>query len=155
MGNNQELHVKMNGEEYTFSKDYVEDLTRQAEQGNSLSNELNSMDWDERAALAALIDQTNERHRKAEPLKFLHDVQLTFDKDSAGAKHLIDIKTVNPLGSDWNPFNPRTRDLYDLPQSVTDINVWRALPESLQKEIDSQIVQKVLDYDRQYDPDRD
>ncbi len=126
------ISEKVGNQVYSFDRNEVENLTAKAEGGNSVSNELNAMDPNERLAMARSMDRVNAAHRKAD--QYIPDLVIEEKKDQNGRKHLFDIQTNDKLGSDYNPFHKQHYDVYDLPQSVQDLNVERALPKSWQNE---------------------
>jgi hypothetical protein len=117
---------------YTFSRDAVENLTAKAEAGNSISNELNAMDPEKRLAMARCMDRVNAVHRKAD--ENIPDLVIEEMGDQDGHQHLFDMQYYNKLGSTWNPLNKQNIDVYDLPQSVADLNVERGLPREMQSD---------------------
>ncbi len=117
---------------YTFNRDTVENLTAKAESGNSIANELNAMDPQARLAMARSMDRVNAAHRKAD--QYIPDLVIEEKTDQNGRQHLFDMKTDDKLGSDWNPIHKQHYDVYDLPQSVADLNVERSLPASMQSD---------------------
>ncbi len=52
-----------NGTTYNFNRETVENLTAKAESGNSISNELNAMDPNQRLAMARAMDDV----KRSEP----------------------------------------------------------------------------------------
>ncbi len=130
MGNS--ISETANGKTYNFNRDTVENLTAKAESGNSISNELNAMDPTERLAMARAMDRVNAAHRKAD--QYTPDLIIEEKTDQDGHQHLFDMQYDSKLGSDWNPFNKQHYDVYNLPQSVLDLNAERGLPESMQSD---------------------
>lgn len=127
-----QISETVEGKTYTFNRDTVENLTAKAEGGNSISNELNAMDPTTRLAMARAMDRVNAAHRKAD--QYIPDLVIEEKADQDGHQHLFDMQYDNKLGSDWNPFNKQHYDVYDLPQSVADLNVERSLPSSMQSD---------------------
>ncbi|PZM83400.1 MAG: hypothetical protein DKT66_09590 [Candidatus Melainabacteria bacterium] len=127
-----QISETVEGRTYTFNRDTVENLTAKAEGGNSISNELNAMDPTTRLAMARAMDRVNAAHRKAD--QYIPDLVIEEKADQDGHQHLFDMQYDNKLGSDWNPFNKQHYDVYDLPQSVADLNVERSLPASMQSD---------------------
>lgn len=116
---------------YKFNRNTVENLTAKAEAGEAISNELNAMEPEERLAAARCIDRVNAAHRKAD--QNIPDLIIEEMADQDKKLHLFDIQHHKPKAT-WNPANPQNIDVYDLPQSVADLNVERALPRSMQSD---------------------
>ncbi|MCC7528150.1 MAG: hypothetical protein IT342_06495 [Candidatus Melainabacteria bacterium] len=130
MANN--ISETVDNKAYTFNRDTVENLTAKAEAGNSIANELNAMDPGQRLAMARCMDRVNAAHRKAD--EYIPDLVIEEMKDQDGRSHLFDMQYDNKLGSNYNPFNKKNIDVYDLPQSVADLNVERGLPREMQSD---------------------
>ncbi len=90
-------------------QELVENLTREAEEGKSVSDILNQIPFQERLEIAKQMDALNEQHRQAD--SSLPDLVLTTENDSGGNEHLTDIKSKK--SSDWTG-----TDIYDLPKTA-------------------------------------
>lgn len=89
----------------------IENLTKDAEKGESVSEALNQMPFQERLQIARKMDELNAEHRKSDPA--LPDLVLTTKNDTAGTEHLTDIQ-ARSYGDLWNS----NKDIYDLPKAA-------------------------------------
>lgn len=87
----------------------VENLTKDAEKGESVAEILNQMPFQERLQIAKKMDELNAEHRKADTS--LPDLIITSENDTSGAEHLTDIQ-ARTYGKVWNS----NKDVYDLPK---------------------------------------
>lgn len=146
-------NVESEGKSFKFSEDKVEALTRKAEQGDPVSDELNKMGFQERLAMARAMDACNNNHRVAakDQAYTIPNLEIVTTQDMDKKTHLTDIQTKSetggkiPLTNIENPANPIHRDVYNLPQKVLDGNVERSLPKSWQNADREKVVLSVLD----------
>jgi hypothetical protein len=89
----------------------IESLTKDAENGDSISDILNQIPFQERLDIARKMDALNAEHRKNDPT--LPDLILTTENDTGGGEHLTDIK-ARTYGSFYNS----NKDVYDLPKAA-------------------------------------
>lgn len=89
----------------------IESLTKDAENGDSISDILNQIPFQERLDIARKMDALNAEHRKNDPT--LPDLILTTENDTGGSEHLTDIK-ARTYGSFYNS----NKDVYDLPKAA-------------------------------------
>lgn len=89
----------------------IENLTKDAEKGESISEILNQMPFQERLAIAKKMDALNEEHRKSDPS--LPDLIISTQNDTSATEHLTDIQ-ARTYGKVWNT----NKDIYDLPKTA-------------------------------------
>lgn len=89
----------------------IERLTKDAEKGESVSDALNQIPFQNRLQIARKMDALNEERRNSDPT--LPDLILTTEHDSGGTEHLTDIK-AKTAGKYWDS----NEDVYDLPEAA-------------------------------------
>jgi len=88
----------------------AQDLTKEAEKGNSVAKELNNIPFQERAEIAHRMEAINSEHRTASLTQV--EIKGTYEKDFGGQEHLTDMQQEDKSKyfSSW-----RKSDVYDMP----------------------------------------
>lgn len=83
--------------------DLVENLSKDAEKGNDVSEVMNQIPFKERLQVAKEMEQANAKHRTADAS--LPELTLDMSSDSSGQDHVADIKAGG-------------KDVYHLPKAA-------------------------------------
>jgi len=95
----------------TIELELAEALSKKAEAGESVSEALNMIPFQERLAIARKMDELNAAHRAVNPA--LPDLVLTVESDASGAEHLSDMQSRKS-----GIFLDSKTDVYDLPKAA-------------------------------------
>jgi hypothetical protein len=90
----------------------AQQLTTKVEQHQKVSDELNSMPFQERLQMANRMASINEDHRSTDAS--LPKISLTVERDSGGQDHLTDMQAVTSRKMWFD----KKEDVYDMPKKV-------------------------------------